>query len=300
MIRRDSAVVDANALQELTDDSASRCGFTQWLERSQSVCYLSDIAVQEVIPDRDPRRSSERLFALQQLALQIHPAQLRYAASHEHAIRRELEEPQSGVVELDPEFLTRLRSASYLSLSTASVEAQVILDHISAKKADLYETDRNLADNAVATVRDWKVPTAEEVVQVIRSHSRLLPSDLWIDIAAQWSSGRWASEQLAADPSRFPILHAMGHLTLRQNLANLVPRDPPPSAEYEQVLGTFRTKAAKKGGRGAWYDNAIAASAVNATWLVTNDSNLRRRCDELQRQGLYRCKAIALDDLLKV
>ena len=52
------------------------------------------------------------------------------------------------------------------------------------------------------------------------------------------------------------------------------------------TIGLWRTKSAKKGGRGAWYDAFIAGAAAYVDVLVTNDRDQARRAEFLLVRGL--------------
>jgi len=240
-------------------------------------------------------RAVSQLLGLRVL-LRRHGRQVEQAADHTRAIEAELLAPQHCVVTEDWKFFEQVSRLNARDVRRFAQKIRNVTAEVKRGKAALYAIDRSLSRK----MSELGVPahdrSAAEMCNLIRAVTKLPPTEMWIEMIAKRPGDRVSAEVLAANPVRYPVLHALAHLTFRQCLANAVDRDQPPSAADVQLLGLFRTRY--RGGEGAWYDNLIACTAQHADLLVTHDGQLERKCEWLRDLGLLRFRSTRLDRLI--
>ncbi|PTL75406.1 hypothetical protein [Vitiosangium sp. GDMCC 1.1324] len=187
---------------------------------------------------------------------------------------------------------------------TVFARASFIANYVARKKDTLFEMDRNLRDH-VRRLRqefpeDEREISAEYAVSEIKGRRRLGVGDLMIDTAAErLLEGRMTPKQVEERLSQCPVLNCAAHLVWRANLANAAPPAEQLTTTQNSVIGLFRTKSARKGGRGDWYDYLTAATAAACTMFITGDDNLFRRCEYIRDLGVSGIRAYAAKALIE-
>ncbi len=260
-----------------------------WLQRSPSASvYFSSLTVAEVlgVPDNVVVK---RLAAIGELC-GVAPGRVRVAAGLVPTILAELEGFQKTVVEdatFDPKVLI---SADLKTLRGYGRMLREVAAGASQGKDFGFGID--LA-GPLAYQKEFGVQfDVGKAVAMVDDPGPLAPWNFGLQSAVAIGGGRVTAEQLAGNTRRYPVSNLFGHFAFRQMLANAVPR-----TEGHPSLGLFRTK--KKGGRGDWFDAGIAATAALADRLVSDDAELKRRCDWLRARRLLNFETVMLADLLK-
>ncbi|OJH35573.1 hypothetical protein [Cystobacter ferrugineus] len=284
-------MLDTCTLQTVSMQSELREWFAQWLEAQDLTCYLAETTLVEVA-GRNEQHVAERLKGLRALRKQV-GSRLRGAASFNDTVRAQLQQRQPGPVEVPPgpslfEWMTGFDDHQF---PTVSARASFVADYVARLKDTLFETDRNLRAHVRALRRDLpeeeREISAEFVVSEIIGRRRLGAGDLMIDTAAErLLEGRMTPRQVEERLSQCPVLNCAAHLVWRANLANSAPPAEQLTPAQNNVIGLFRTKSAKKGGRGDWYDYHTAATAAACTMFITGDDDLFRRCSHIQHLGV--------------
>jgi len=283
-------VIDSGSLIQVLDQQPQRNMLVTWLQdnAARSV-YLPTLAMEEAL-GVDDTTVIDRLIAMREM-YEAAPERVLVAAGPGNAILAEIERQQTTVVEESGFKVASLVGANLSTLRSYSRALRQIAAQASLGKDFGFSTDRTGPEDY-----EQEFGAAMDVakaVAMIEQLGALEPSNFGIAPAIELGNGRVTEEQLVGNPGRYPVANLLAHLAYRHMLANSVPR----SAGH-QVLGIFRTKPEKKGGRGAWYDIGVAAISALADHLITDDDNLKIRCDWLAARNLLHFRTTTLADFL--
>lgn len=292
MRRRTTLALDTCALGNALDDETTMRRFVQTIGRKYSVVFVSDIVLFELSSDRDVSRAFERLRALRRLCRELHGLIFR-SPDHKEIMRVEVHERLKGPLAHRIDW-SGIEDASDADLREIASQLPESYEWMRQKKKDLFESDRSLY-RYLAEEKGIKL-APDALVKAIAASDPPRTDEMIVEMAAGLSNGNCSAEQIVADSDRFRVTHVASHLVWRLCLANCA--DPSETtAEQEQVLGVWRTKGKGKGD-GAWYDAFIAGTAAYMDILVSDDKNLRRRCEFLRKRGLLSFRTQELSEFL--
>lgn len=232
-------VLDSSVLIDLAHDPRLQLETSLWIQATSARVFIPRAALNEyVAPDEE--RTVLQLLGLREL-LRRHGRQIEQAADHMCAIDAELVAPQDSVVTEDWKFFERVSGLNARGVRRFAQNIRNLPAEVERRKEAVYAIDRSLSQRMDELGATPEQRSAAHVCNLIRTLTQLDPTDMWIEAIANRSAGRVSAEVLAANPVKYPVLHALAHLTLRQCLANAVARDERPSAAEVQLLGMFRT-----------------------------------------------------------
>jgi len=283
-------VIDSGSLINVFDQRPQREKLVTWLQRNPaSSLYLPTLGMEEVL-GLDDAVVVARLRVMLEM-YEAAPRQVFIAANPAPAILAEIERQPTTIAEENGFTLANLVGANQDTLLLQARALRQIAVQASLGKDFGFHSDRTGAeDHAEQFGAPLDAQTAVALIEDPNSATRL---PLGLAPVVALSGGRLTEDDFLAAPSRYPVSNLLAHFAYRHLLANQVSH-----TAGHAVVGIFRTKSEKRGGRGAWYDNGIASISALADHLITEDRDFKRKCDWLAARHLLRFQTATLADFL--